>query len=142
MTNRADHSFRLESTSYKSRDLIYDEPGHRLVVYLEMSGVRRFDWVGCDTDFAKWTEPAGELISPRKRTEILGRLAEWAREQRLRIGISPPMDWDAYFAEQEKHGSRVERRPDGTVAVYPPQGRSFWARLVGLTRAFLDQWRS
>ena len=134
-----DHSFRLDTTSYKSRDLVYDEPGHRLVVYLEMSGLRTLDWVGCDRDFRRWTEPAGEDIPPEKTAEILRRLDAWAREQRLRIDIGPGIDRETFFAEQEKAGHRVERRPDGSVAVYPkPQG--FWGRAIGVTRIYLKRW--
>ena len=136
----SDHSFRMERTSYKSQDLVYEEPGHRVVVYLEMSGVRRFDWVGCDTSFEKWTEPAGVPIAPEKRAEILRRLDVWSRERRIRIDIGPPMDMEAFFAEQERAGHRVERRADGSVVVYPVR-RSFWARLVGLTRIAFRTWR-
>ena len=135
-----DYSFRMEQTSFKSQDLIYEEPGRRLVVYLEMSGVRQFDWVGCDVEFQKWTAPAGEPIASDKRDEILARLAEWSREQRVRIDIGPPLDVEAYFAEQERAGCRVERRADGTVAVHPPPYRGWWARLVGLTKIALKSW--
>ena len=114
-------SFRMEQTSYKSQDLIYEEPGFRLVIYLEMSGVRKFDWVGCDTDFDEWTEPAKISIPIEKRSQILERLQDWSRSNRTRIDIGPPMDMNAYFAELESQGCKVERRPDGTVLVVPPK---------------------
>ena len=140
MRSQVDYSFRMERTSYKSQDLIYDEPGHRLVVYLEMSGVRQFDWVGCNVDLQKWTEPAGHPIPPDKQAEISRRLAEWSLGRKIRIDIGPPMDMEAYFAEQERAGCRVERRADGTVAVHPPPYRGGWARLVGLTKIALKSW--
>ena len=135
MSNDAEFSFHMEPTSYKSQDLIYEEDNHKLVVYLEMSGVWKFDWVGCDTDFQKWTEPTGQMIPTEKQTQILSRLADWSRNRRLRIDIGPPMNMEEYFAEQEKAGHRVERRADGTVVVYPVR-HNFWERLVGLTKLF------
>ena len=140
MTDSGHYSLRMERTSYKSQDLIYEEPGHRLVVYLEMSGVRQFDWVGCNTELQKWTEPAGEPIPLDKQAEVLRRLSQWSRERRIRIDIGPPSDMETFFAEQERAGCRVERRADGTVAVHPPPYRGFWVRLVGLTRAALKSW--
>jgi hypothetical protein len=120
-----EYSFRMERESYKSQNLIYEEPGHKLVVYLEMSGVKHFDWVGCDVEFREWTEPAGELIPADKQAEILGRLDRWSRhrEPRLRIDIGPPIDMNEFFLEQERRGFKVERRPDGTVAVSHPKRR-------------------
>jgi hypothetical protein len=77
--------------------------------------------IGWDTEFHKWTEPAGEPIPAEKQTEILRRLAEWSRKQSLRIDIGPGIDMNTYFAEQEKKGFKVERRPDGTVVVSHPK---------------------
>jgi hypothetical protein len=132
----ADYSFRMERTSYKSQDLVYEEPGHRLVVYLEMSGVRRFDWLACDTDFGRWTEPPGPIPS-EKQAEILRRLADWSRQRRLRIDVGPAMDLDAYFARLEKEGHRLERLADGSVLAHPSPRQGPWARLVALTKIAL-----
>lgn len=134
-----DYTFRLATTSYKSRDLIYDEPGHRLVVYLEMSGVPEFDWVGAETDLDRWTDPAGEPIPADKRAQITQRLADWAGEQRLRIDLGPAMNFEEHLAEEAQRGCRVERRPDGTIAVYPPERQSMWTRVVARARAYLQR---
>lgn len=84
--------FRLVETSWKSRDLVYEDSGRRLVVYLEMSGVSQFDWVGSDTELALWTEPPNEPIGEDERNEILRRLASWSLREGLRIGLGPPVD--------------------------------------------------
>lgn len=134
MSRASDWTFRIERTSYKSADLIYEEPGHRLAVYLEMSGVKQFDWVGCDTGLAAWTQPAREPIPPHTRALILERLEEWCRERSVRIDIGPPMDMEAMFSAMEKAGSRVERRPDGTVVVSRPAARGLLARALASAR--------
>lgn len=123
--------FKIERTSWKSRNLIYQEDGRLLKVYLEMSGVRKLDWVGSDTSFQEWTIPAGERISREKQAEILDRLASWARAERLRIDIGPPVDMEACFSEYEKKGWSVERRPDGTTIVSPPAKPSLLSRALG-----------
>lgn len=133
--NTDEHSFRMERTSYKSQDLIYEELGHKLVVYLEMSGVQQFDWVGCDTGFQKWTEPAGETISLDRQSEILHRLTEWSKSQSIRIGIGPPIDLNAMFAQAENAGFKVERRDDGTVTLTRAKRRGFLSRIFGLFRS-------
>lgn len=124
-----DFSFQMERTSYKSYDLIYEEPGRRLVVYLEMSGVPKYDWVGVDTDFERWTEPEGEPIPEAKRREILERLSAWGKEQKIRIDIGPPLDWDAYWADYERRGWTVTHHPDGTTSVRGPEPRGWLQRI-------------
>jgi hypothetical protein len=84
------HSFQFLETSWKSRDLVYEEHGRRLVIYLEMSGVPRFDWLGSERAFERWTEPAGEPIDAAKRREIRDRVDSWARAHRWRLDFSPP----------------------------------------------------
>jgi hypothetical protein len=130
----ADHSIRMERTSYKSQDLVYEEVGYKLVVYLEMSGVRRFDWLAVDTAFERWTEPAGETIPEAKQAVILRRFDEWARGQGLCIDVGPGMDRETFLAAQEKQGWRLERLPDGAVLAHPPPRPGPWARLVALTK--------
>jgi hypothetical protein len=121
MSDDANFSFRMERTSYKSQDLIYEESGHKLVVYLEMSGVKQFDWVGCDTNFDKWSLPQGEQISTEKRAEILSRLAEWSGSEGLRINIGPPMDMEKHLKELRQKGWLVEKQPDGTIRASRPK---------------------
>ncbi|MGH9843876.1 MAG: hypothetical protein ACREEM_34505 [Blastocatellia bacterium] len=98
-TGMTQYYFKLERTSWKSQYLIYEEPGFRLVVDLEMSGVKEFDWAGIDTDFEKWTTPPGEPITEEKRREIFDRLADWSQRQGVRIKISPPRSMKKYFDE-------------------------------------------
>lgn len=126
-------SIRLErSDSFKSRRLVYEEPGFALSVYLEMSGVREFDWVGCDTEFSQWTSPANAPIQAEKQNQIRERIRDWSREKRLRIDFGPHMDMEAYFAEQQARGCTVERLPDGSTRVTPPPHQGLFSRLARL----------
>jgi hypothetical protein len=131
MTDDQAFGIRQERTSWKSIDLIYEEPGHQLVVYLEMSGVPEFDWVGVDTAFQAWTAPADKLIPDGKRAEILERVADWSKQKRLRINFGPPIDLEAHLEELRQAGWSVERQEDGTVRATPPP-QSLWRRLLNL----------
>ena len=99
MNADTDFSFRMEPTSCRSQDLIYEEGNHKLVVHLEIACQWNFDWGGCDTAFQKWTEPAGEDIPAEKQAQILSRLADWSRKQRVRIDIGPPFNMDEFRAK-------------------------------------------
>src|SRR4051794_37832977 len=99
MLSPAEFSFRMQRTNWKSQDLIYDEADHRLIVYLEISGVSKFDWVGTDVGFEKWTVPDGEVISEIKREQILDRLADWAKANKVRIHIGPAISMEEEFAD-------------------------------------------
>lgn len=65
-------------------------------------------------------DPAGNKIGITYGTNSVSY--QWARtEKGLRIDIGPGIDMNAFFAEQEKKGFKVERRPDGTVVVSHPK---------------------
>jgi hypothetical protein len=119
MSDSGQFGIRMQRTSYKSQNLIYDEPGFELVVYLEMSGIKEFDWVGCDTSFLAWTAPANESIPDTKRAQIRSRLNDWASAQNIRLQFGPPMDMKAYFSELQAKGHSIEYQPDGTVLLTP-----------------------
>ena len=106
-------SFRMIRTSYKSQYLVYEEHGHKLVIYLEMSGVRKFDWVGCDTAFQKWSEPVDGEISTTQQEEIRQRLSDWSEQQKVRIGFGPALDINKLASDFESKGWMAER--DGKV---------------------------
>ena len=109
---------------------MYEEAGKRLVVYLELSGVRQFDWVGSDTSFEKWTVPKDEYIPETKRGEILDRLAEWGRANHLRIDIGPPITREEMYADYEKKGWTVQHNSDGSTMVTPPKRVGLWKRIL------------
>jgi len=122
-----DYSFRMERTSYKSQDLVYEEAGRKLVIYLEMAAaLKKFDWVGCDTSFEKWTVPAGTEIAHETRDMILQRLEVWSAEHRVRIKFGPPVDMRA---ELSKRGWRIEEKKSGVLEARPPRRRGFLSRL-------------
>ena len=57
------YSLRIvDGNDYKSRYLIYEEPGYKLSIYLESAGGWKYDWAAVDTSFNYWTEPKGESI--------------------------------------------------------------------------------
>lgn len=141
MEEKQDFSFRIESgESYKSRNLVYEEPDYRLVIYLEMSGVKQFDWVACNVEFLKWTIPKGVTISEEKRYEILSRLNEWCKKKKVRIDIGSPIDMNKMFSEYEKKGYKIEKLPDGSTEVIPPQKKNIFIPALltlGLLTTFL-----
>ncbi len=116
-------SFRLERRSPRDRALIYEEPGHRLEMALEVSGARGADLVGDDT-LPPWTEPAGMPVGATKRDEILERLQTWAAQRRLRILLSPSQTLVEHFAEMKAKGWKEETQPDGSVHWRPPKRSS------------------
>jgi hypothetical protein len=117
------YSFRMVRTSYKSQDLIYEEPGYKLVIYVEMSAGREFDWIGSNTSLKKWTEPKEEKISENQREEFLLRLAAWNEQQKFRIGFARPMDIGKMAGDLEKKGWKVEKRSTGVTVFSSPAKR-------------------
>jgi len=110
MEEKQDYSFRIETgEDYKSRNLIYEEPGYKLVVYVEMSGVKQFDWIALNTEFLKWTVPGDILIPEEKKREILFRLDVWCKKKRVRIKIDAPLDMNKMFSDYTKKGYKVEK---------------------------------
>jgi hypothetical protein len=124
----------MERTDWKSQNLIYDESECRLIVYLELSGVAQFDWVGAEADFEKWTVPDGEPISTSKRQEILDRLSDWAKARNVRIDIGRTVSAEEMYADYEKRGWRVENKEDGSTLVSPPPREGLLKRIARLFR--------
>jgi hypothetical protein len=123
LTTQLDFTFRMERINGRCRNLIYEEAGNQLIIGLEISGVRKFDWVGTDTSFEKWTVPKEELIPESKRREILNRLAEWGQANRLRIDIGPPVSMEEMYADYEKKAGRSSIRPMGPPWSLLPSGK-------------------
>lgn len=124
------YSLRLERTSYKTRDLVYESADHKLVVYLEMSGVSEYDWVGRYSDFGEWTAPRGERITPEQRGEILKRLVHWSRRQNLCIALEERFATDQWINDQKKLGLATRSLEEGTVVISTPRRRGFIARML------------
>ncbi len=117
----AEYEFKLKRTSYKSADLTYEADGRTLVVYLEMSGTREFDWLGCDSGFERWSEPTREPIDATERAQILSRLQSWASKKNLKSDIGPGMNEEEYFQLMSKDGWTMHTRSDGATEWRPPQ---------------------
>ncbi|BCM92791.1 hypothetical protein IAD21_04673 [Abditibacteriota bacterium] len=114
------YSWKIERgdlNDYKGRVLSYEEPGFRLVTYLEMSGVNEFNWLGGDNDFSTWTEPRDVPIDARKHEELLVRLAQWCREHNTRISLAPGISMEEYFWREEREGKTIVHNDDGSVEI-------------------------
>jgi hypothetical protein len=98
--------------SYKDLELTYRETGRTLIVPVEMSGVREFDFVGVDTAFAQWADPPGLTISANEQSTVKARIGQWAASEGLRLGFGPPVDLEAYFAERQSEGWKLIRGRD------------------------------
>jgi hypothetical protein len=127
-------SFGLEHKSIRDRVLTYEEPGYKLVIGLEASGLKQYDLVGVEEDFQTWTSPAGEQMGAAKREEILSRLESWAAVQRLRVWFGPGQTVEEVLAEMRVAGWTPEVLPDGQTRYHPPR-HSLVARLRGLWHA-------
>lgn len=108
------YSLRMERTSYKSQDLIYEEPGFELVVYLELSGLPQYTWVGSQGDLETWTAPAASPIPASKRDEIAARIETWAAARDFVIQLYPqdagqtdPVDYAAYGWDAKRRGNKL-----------------------------------
>jgi hypothetical protein len=121
-------------TSYKSQDLIYEEPGYKLVIYLEMSVKGKLDWIACDTTLEKWTEPREENITEVHLAKIIQRLSVWSEQQKVRIGFGSPLDLQKMGSDLEKKGWTIEKRDNGVTAFRPPAKRGFAAQVRSLLR--------
>jgi len=127
MGEKQNFSFHIEAgEDYKSRRLIYEEPGYKLIIYIEMSGVGQFDWVACDTELLKWTLPEGVLIPEEKKLEILSRLNDWCKKKKIRIEIGPPLEMKKIFSTYEKKGYKVEKFTDGSTKIFFHQKSIGW----------------
>jgi hypothetical protein len=122
--------FRLERTSYKSRDLVYESDGHKLVVYLEMSGVSDVDWVGGYSEFSEWETPRGEQITSEQRAEILKRLVDWSRSQNLCVALEKKSASDKWINDQKALGFATRAHKNGTVVISTPPRIQFIARML------------
>lgn len=121
----AEYTIHLDQTSWKSSDLVYEEPGFQLVVYLERSFVRGLDWVGCDNEFEEWSRPHGGPIADEKRDEILERVQNWALHERVRIEFGPPINTEGDIEDMKRKGWTVDRYDDGSMSFIPPRGGLF-----------------
>ena len=124
------YTFRLERTSYKSRDLVYESDGHKLVIYLEMSGVRAFDWIGNYSDLAKWNTPAGKQITSEERAELLKHLLEWSKRRNVCIAFEERSTGEKWTKEHKELGFATQLHKDGTAVISTPSRRGLIARLL------------
>ena len=134
MDTSTPYSFRMVRTSYKSQDLVYEEVGHKLIIYLEVAAVRKYDWIGGDTALGKWTEPKEEKIPEDRRAKILRRLSAWSQEEKVRIGFGPPLDMEKMASDFQKKGWSVEKREGGVTAFKSPTKRGILAQIGSMFR--------
>ena len=112
-------SLQMKTTSYKSQDLIYEEPGYRLVVYVEMCFAKGFDWTCGYGDFENWTFPEGEPISPEKQEEIIRRVEDWSRKEGEPVLISPIPPKEEVIAFYQSHGFEILHISEDSYVAYP-----------------------
>ena len=132
-TTDPQYSIHFERLGYKARDLVYEEPGRRAVIPLDMSGVPQFNWVGSSQALESWVEPAGEPIPKSQRKAILSRIDAWSDEQGLRIDIGPGLG-EAFFAQFIRKGYTWHTEPDGSRTLRSPDRRSWLRRALDRLR--------
>jgi hypothetical protein len=129
-----EYRIELIRTSPKTQDLIYYEGSRRLVVYLELAGFGKTDWVGADEDLSRWSAPAGVLVPADKKAEILSRIADWSKQNRIRLDIGPGLTRDEFLARQQADGWTLQTIADGSVLATPPHV-GLWLRTKRLFHA-------
>ena len=130
-----EYSFHLvPGDDYKSKYLIYEELGYKLSIYLESAGGWKYDWGAVDVEFNQWTEPKGQTISTDKKAQILYRIGEWSRKEKIRIHVGPPIDKEKMFSDYQKKGWKVEKLSDGSTRVSPPPKYGIIKRINDLLR--------
>jgi hypothetical protein len=139
MSDSGAFTLRMKRTSYKSQDLYYEEPGFTLKVYLEMSGVPDYDFVGVINAFDNWTEPAGAPISEGKRDQILQRIQAWSISERVRLDFSPPMNFDVALQDMGRKGWMIDRQSDRTVRATAPNRSDLGAATTAIEPVGLFQ---
>jgi hypothetical protein len=102
---------------HKDLEVTYRERGRVLVLPLEMSGIREFDFVGVDTSFAQWADPPNVGLSEDEQLIVKSRIDQWASSKGLRLGFGPPVDMEAYLAECQAKGWKIVRGRDAAGLV-------------------------
>jgi hypothetical protein len=98
--------------SYKDLELTYRDASRTLIVSVEMSGIREFDFVGVDTSFAQWADPPGLTLNAEEQSAVKSRIHQWSVSEGLRLGFGPPVDMEAYFAKRQAEGWKIVRGRD------------------------------
>ena len=115
--------------------LYYEEPGHQLDLFFELTGFGvPYSWVGGTEAFDTWTRPAGQPVAPAYRTELRRRVEAYAAAQRLSIGFAPPLGFAAEEGPLRAAGYTPTPLPDGSVRWDPPPRAGWFAwvrRLFG-----------
>ncbi len=95
--------------------LIYRQGEKQLDIYLEVSGVHKFNYIGWEASFQEWTEPPKQAISAAEQSVIRERVEAWCKSEKLKIDFGPPLDMAVEIARYKEEGWTVETLPDGTV---------------------------
>ena len=124
MSELAPFTVATRRLSYKDVELSYREDRRVLIVNMETSGVPEYSHVGVDTAFAQWTDPPGVTLSADEQLTVKNRIEHWAASKGLRFHFGPPVDMNAYYAEREAQGWKINRGRDSagrvTVTFDPP----------------------
>ena len=76
--------------SVRNGCIIYKSDDKNLEIYWEMSGVPEYDMLLAPVDLREWKYPKDEKIPRNKHMEILHKLRDWLRDQRLKSDIDLP----------------------------------------------------
>jgi hypothetical protein len=79
--------------SYKDLELTYRDASRTLIVPVEMSGIREFDFVGVDTSFAQWADPPGLTLSAEEQSAVKSRIHQWRRAKVCALASARRSTW-------------------------------------------------
>ena len=132
----ADFSFRfLPSSDPKGRTVRYEEPGHTLELFFELTGFGLpYDWVGGTEAFDVWSTPSGSPIPHTQRALIRARFTAWSQAQGFKVGFERPMTLAEHDSRLIAAGYTKTIREDGSILWTPPARAGLFNWLMGLLR--------
>lgn len=91
---KKENSFKMNSCG-RCGSITYETTGHKIEIDWEMSGVSQYDILLAPVDLREWNEPKGVAIPIETQIEILQKLREWAKKQKLKTDIDAPTGLDS-----------------------------------------------
>ncbi len=89
-----ENAFKM-NTYGRCGSITYQTADHKIEIDWEMSGVSQYDILLAPVDLREWNEPKGVAIPIESQIEILQKLRDWAKKQKLKTDIDAPTDLDS-----------------------------------------------
>jgi len=78
---------RFDGADPRGQVVLYQEVGHRLMVYVEMSPSADTRWKADARSLRIWSDPVKEEIDPVKQAQIRSRIEGWSESLKVPVGF-------------------------------------------------------